>query len=74
MTYKRHPMNKRINASRRRQPRPNLSAAMRAVARGMSVYADAVATVLARAGEQLAAASRALRSLPPHRSEYTLAN
>lgn len=67
MTYKRHPMNKHINAPRRR-PRPTLAHAMRIISRGMSAYASAAFANVSRA---FANVSRQLRGYDT-RSAYVL--
>lgn len=75
MTYRRHPMNKRINAPRPRRRQASFTVALRAASRALGAHANAISTALAAAaGTAAEAVARSLRSFNPTRPEYTLAS
>ena len=74
MTYRRHPMNKRINAPRPRRRQVSHAAAIRDASRALVACANAVGIALAAVSDAAVSAARKVRDFNPPRSEYVLAN
>ena len=75
MTYRRHPMNKRINAPRpRRRRQVSHATAIRDASRALVACANAVGIALAAVSDAAVSAARKVRDFNPPRSEYVLAN